>query len=120
MPPPNLQVPELSKPSITRVDQPTKTNHKYRTKKHKTEFHTTAPAHKTRLRTHAAEAPPVIRTRERTQLTKLENKKQTGHASTLDVAMVQLENDVHQALEVMETYNGKLLSYRKLTRNPKF
>ena len=83
-----------------------------------TKFHTISPSHNTRLRTQ--ETGLSRRTRAHTKLTKTKNKTHTGHASTLDVAMVQLENDVHQALEVMETYNGKLLSYRKLTRNPKF
>ena len=50
----------------------------------------------------------------------LENKLQTGHASTVDAAITQLENGIHQALSVMETDTGKLLSYRKLTRYPKF
>ena len=102
------------------MDQSTKTNHKHITKKHTTKFHTTAPAHNTRLRTQAAEVPPASRTRARNQLTKLENKTHTGHASTVDAAILQMENDVHQALTVMDTDTGKLLSYRKLMRNPKF
>ena len=119
MTPLNPQGPQLSTPSVPRADQSTKTNHKHRTKRHRTKFQTTAPAHNTRLRTQAAKAPPVRRTRARTQLTKSENKTQTGHASTVDAAILQLEKDVHQALAVMETDTGKLLSYRQLMRNPR-
>ena len=117
MTPPNPQVPRLSTPSVPRVDHSTETKHKHWTKKHKTKFHTTAPAHNTRLRAQATE--PEIRTRARTQLTKLENKTQTGHASTVDSAISQLENDVHQDLAVIDTDTGKIISYRQLMRNPK-
>ena len=119
MTPPNPQVFQLSKPSVPRVDQIKKINHKHRTKKHKTEFHTTSPQHNTRSQTQVAEAPPSIRTRAHTQLTKLENKTQTGHASTVDSAISQLENDVHQDLAVIDTDTGKIISYRQLMRNPK-
>ena len=107
---PNHQVPQLSTPSVPRVEQSTKTNRKHRTKKHKTKFHTIAPAHNTRSRTQAAEATPASSTRERTQLTRL---------STVDATIAQLENDVHQALAVMDTDTIKLLSHRKLMKNPK-
>ena len=73
MTPPNPQVPQLSTPSFLRVDQSTKTNHKHWTKKRKTKFHTTAPAHNRRSQTQ--ETGPPIRTRECTQLTILEGKK---------------------------------------------
>ena len=52
-------------------------------------------------------------------MTKLENKTQTGNASTVDAAIAQLESEVHQTLAVMDTDTGKLLSYRQLMRNPK-
>ena len=52
-------------------------------------------------------------------MTKLENKTQTGHASTVDADISKLENDVHQALAVMDTDTSKLLSYRQLMGNPK-
>ena len=116
MTPPNPQVPQLSTPSAPMVDQSTRKNHKHRTKKHKTRFHTTAPLHNTISRTQAAKAPPVSRTRARTQLTKWENKTQTGHTSKVDAAISQLENNFHQYFAVMDTYTGKLLSYRQLTR----
>ena len=65
---PNPQVPQLSTPSVPKVDQSTKTKHKHRTMKHKTKFHTTTPAHNTISGTQAAEAPPASRTRANTQL----------------------------------------------------
>ena len=68
MTPPNPQVPQLSTPSVPKVDQSTKTKHKHRTMKHKTKFHTTTPAHNTISGTQAAEAPPASRTRANTQL----------------------------------------------------
>ena len=80
MTPLNPQVPQLSTPSVLRVDHSTKTKHKHQTKKHKTKFHTRAPAHNTISQTEAT--GPASRTRARTQLTKLENKTQTGRAST--------------------------------------
>ena len=117
---PNPQVPQLSTPSAPRVENSTKTNRKHRTKKHKTKFHTKTPAHNTRLWTQASEAPPASRTRACTQLKRLENKTQTGHASTVNASIAQLENGVHQALAVMDKDTGKLLSYRQLMINPKF
>ena len=110
------QIPQLSTPSLPRVDHSTTTKHRQRTKNHKTKLNTTAPAHNTRLHTHAT--GPAIRTRARIQLTKIIT--QTVRAATVEAAMAQLENDVHQALAVIDTYNGKLFSYRKLMRNPKF
>ena len=77
---PSPQVPQLSTPSVLRVDQSTKTNHKHRTKKHKNNFQATGPEHNTISQTQAAEAPPESRKRARTQLTKLEKKhKQDTH-----------------------------------------
>ena len=120
MTPPNPQVPQLSTPSVLRVDQSTTKTHRHQTKKHKNTFQATAPAHNTISWTQAAKAPPESRTRARSQLTKLENKTQTGHASTLDAAIAQLENDIRQALAVMDIDTGKLLSYRQLMRKPNF
>ena len=111
---PNPQTPQLSTPSVPRVEQSTKTIRKNITKKHRTKFHTTAPADNTRLRTQEAEAPPASRTRPRTQLTRLENKTQTEQASTVDATIAQLENDFQQALVFMDKDTGKILSYRKL------
>ena len=116
----DIQVPRLSTPSVPRVEHSTKTIRKHRTNKHRNNFHTTSPAHNTRSRTQADEAPPVSRTRARTQLTILENKIQTGQAYTVDAAIAQLENDYNQVLAIMDKDTGKLLSYRQLMRNPKF
>ena len=99
------------------MDQSTKTKHKHRTKKHKTKFHTTSPAHNTRSRTQAT--GPASRTRAHTQLTKIRNRTQTGHSGTVYASISQLENDFHQALAIMDTETGKLLSYRQLMRNSK-
>ena len=80
MTPPNSQVTQLSAPSVPRVDESTKTNHKHRTKKHKNNFQATGPEHNTIAQTQAAEAPPESRKRARTHLTKLEKKhKQDTH-----------------------------------------
>ena len=112
------QIPQLSTPSLPRVDHSTKTIHRHRTQKHKTKLHTSAPAHNTRLRTHAT--GPAIRTRALTQSTKTKSITQTGRAETVEAAISQPENDVHQDLAVMDIDTGKLLSYRQLMRNPKF
>ena len=117
---PNPQVPPLFTPSVPRAEQSTKTKRKHRTKKHKTTFHTTAPAHNTRSRTNTAETLPASRTIARTQLSRLENKTQKVQSSTLYATIAQLEDDVHQALAVMDTDTGKLLSYRQIMRNPKY
>ena len=34
--------------------------------------------------------------------------------------MLQLENEVHQAMEVMDVETGKLLNYKQLLQNPKY
>ena len=120
MTPPNTQIPQLSTQSVPRVDQSTKTTHKHQTKKHTNKFQATAPAHYKWSSTQSAKAPPASRTRALTQLTKLENKTQTGHASTVDADIAQLENDVHQYLAVMDTDTGDLLCYRQLMINPTF
>ena len=103
MTPPIHQIPQLFTPSLPRVYQSTKTNHKHWTKKHKTKLHTSAPAHNTRSRTQAT--GPAIRTRARTKLTKIKSITQTWHVATVDAAIAQLENDFHQALVVMATNN---------------
>ena len=59
------QIPQLSTPSLPRVDHSTKTKHRHRTKKHKTKLHTSPPAHNTIARTQAI--GPASRTRSRTQ-----------------------------------------------------
>ena len=43
-----------------------------------------------------------------------------GRASTVETTIAQLENDVHQALAVMDADTGELLNYIKLMRNPKY
>ena len=50
----------------------------------------------------------------------MENKTKTGQESTVDATIAQLENDVHQALAVMDTDTGKLLSCRQPMKNPKY
>ena len=51
---------------------------------------------------------------------KNKNSTHTGRAVTVEAAIAQLGNDVHQALAVMDTDISKLLSYRQLMRTPKF
>ena len=83
-------------------------------------INTTAPAHNTISRTQQAKTSPASRTRACTRITRMENKNQKGQASKLQINIAQLENDIHQALAVMDTDNGKLLNYRQLMRNPKY
>ena len=40
--------------------------------------------------------------------------------STVEITITQLENNVHQALVVMDADTGNLLNYRQLMRNPKY
>ena len=84
-------------------------------KKAKTRFHTTVPVHNKISRTQAAETPPEIRTRAYTQSEILENKTQKGQASAVEKNIAQLENDIHQALAVMDTDTRNILNYRQLT-----
>ena len=52
-------------------------------------------------------------------MTNIKHITQIGHAATVDAAISQMENDVHQAFVVMDTDTGKILSYRQLMRNQK-
>ena len=81
-------------------------------------MHTSAPSYNTRY--HTQETRPARRTRARTQATNIRSTTQTGRVATVDADIAQLENDVHQALAVMDMDTGKLISYRQLMRNPKF
>ena len=65
------------------------------------------------------------------RLALMESKKRTGRESTVNSTskrhmqrlknhIEQLENDVHQALEVMEAETGKLLNYRQLLKDSKY
>ena len=89
-------------------------------KKAKTRFHTTVPVHNKISRTQTAATPSAIRIRARTRLTRTENKTHKGQASKVETTTAQLENDVYEALEVMDTDTGKLLNYRQLMRNPTY
>ena len=117
---PNPQLPTLSTPSVTRVEQSTKAKRKHITKNHKSMFNTTEPAHNKKYRTQEAETTPAGRTRAYTQLTRMENKTHKGQVPKSKITIAQLRNDVHQALAVMDTDTGKLLNYRQLMRNPKY
>ena len=112
------QIPQLSTPSLPRVDQFTTTKHRHQTKNHKTKLHTSAPAHNTILCTQAN--GPASRTKAHTQSTKIKSITKAVNAATVEAAIAQLENDVHQYLAVMDTDTGKLLNYRQLMINPKF
>ena len=80
----------------------------------------TAPAYNTRSRTQKSETPPAIRTRSCTWLTRMENKTRKGQPSTVETTIAQLENDIHQALVVINTDNRKLLNCGELMRNQKY
>ena len=112
------QIPQLSTPSLPRVDHFTRTKHRHQTNKYKINLHTKAPAHNTRSRTQATGA--ASRKIARTQSTKTKSITQTGRAATVESAISQLENDVYQALVAMDADTRKPLSYRQLMRNPKF
>ena len=87
---------------------------------HKHVISTTAPAHNTRSRTQQAETTPSIRSRARTQITILANKKQMGQASAVETTISQLENYVHEVLAVMDADTGNLLNYRQLMKDLKY
>ena len=110
------QIPQLSTPSLPRVDHSTKKN-KHQTKKYKTKLNTSTPAHNTRSLTQAT--GPVSRKRARIQLKKIKNSTHIGRAATVNASIAQLENEVHQSLAVMDTDTGKIISYKQLMRNPK-
>ena len=83
-------------------------------------MHTTAPAHNTRSQTQKVEKPPSIRTRVRTRITIMANKKQMRRASSVETTIPQLENNVHQVLAVMDADTGNLLNYRQLMKDLKY
>ena len=87
---------------------------------HKHVISTTAPAHNTRSRTQQAETTPSIRTRVRTRITIMANKKQTRRASAVETTIPQLENNVHQVLAVMDADTGNLLNYRQSMKDLKY
>ena len=117
---PTKQIPTISMPAVPRVEQSTITKHKNRKKRHKHTMSTAVLAHNTRYRTQKTKKPPARRTRAHTQVTRMENKKQKVKSSKVETTISQLENDIHQALAVMDAETGKLLNYRKLMRNPKY
>ena len=87
---------------------------------HKHVISTTAPAQNTIYRTQQAETTPSIRSRARTQITIMANKKQMGQASAVETTIPQLENYVHEVLAVMDADTGNLLNYRQLMRDLKY
>ena len=58
--------------------------------------------------------------RAHTKSTTIKSITQTGNMATVDTAISHLENDFQQALAVLDTDIGKLLSYRQLMTKPKF
>ena len=104
---------------------------------------TTAPANNTRAKVQAAikaAEPPAARTRARTRISKLKQptaaytRRSRGEAAAvvdtdkrkrrnnrrLSKRMERLENEVHQAMAVMDAETGKLLNYKQLMRDPKY
>jgi hypothetical protein len=73
----------------------------------------TTPAANTRSKT-KADAPPTTRTR----ATKMNNTV-LKYARGLTKKMEQIENEVHQAMVVMDKETGQLLNYRQLLRSAK-
>jgi len=96
----------------------------------------TSPCAQTRAQvaTAAAQvAPPSMRTRSRVQSNAPPPSRQPGFAVAvmrqqrhqrgmvrLSRRITRLENEVHQAMAVMDADTGKLLNYRQLTRNTKY
>ena len=131
---PNQQFSTVSTPVVPRVEQSTAAKQKIRKDNHmakKAAISTTALEHSTRSRTQKTETPPSIRTRANISLTRIENKKLTGRASSVDAKtkrhmqqitnhIAQLDNDFHKALAVMDEYTGNILNYRQLMRKPKY
>ena len=66
--------------------------------------------HNTISQTQAAETPPEIRTRARTQLSRMDKKTHKEKESKVETTTAQLENEVQQALEVMDTDTGKIIN----------
>ena len=117
---PTPQLTARSTPAVPRVEQSTVAKHKKIKKRHKTMMNTTTLAHNTRYRTQKDKTPPARMTRARTRITIRENKKQKGQASKVETTISQFENNVQQALVVMDTETDKFLNYRQLMRNPKY
>ena len=97
-----------------------------------------APVRNTRSQTTAAVVPPASRTRARSSVSRIvqptvsSRGKRHGTASSVEVRrnkrqlrcitkqVRQLEQEVHQAMAVMDAETDKLLNYRQLTCNPKY
>ena len=85
----------------------------------------TAPANNTRSKTRAAAriaAPPATNTRAAAALRKhaerMASAKKKPPPRRLSRRLARLENEVHQALAVMDKQTGKMLNYRQLMRHP--
>ena len=136
-PNPTAPPPSTSRPSNRR-------RRKQRKAAARAQVSASAPARNTRSRIKAATkaaAPPATRTRAATSLSRLtkptvstKNKTRKGNAAaalmlrgkdrnklrTLTKRIERLENEVHQAMAVMDAESGKLLNYRQLMKHRKF
>ena len=81
----------------------------------------TAPAQHTRSKTKAAAkaaAPPASNTRSRARKSLV--PKPSAKLRRLTRRVKRIENEVHQALAVMDKDSGKMLNYRQLMRHPDY
>ncbi len=85
----------------------------------------TTPAANTRSKT-KADAPPATRTRASTKnlgnaaVVMKMNNTMCRYARGLTKKMEQIENEVHQAMAIMDEETGHLLNYRQLLRSAKY
>ena len=101
---------------LPRVDPRTQATHDTREKTH----HDPGPSRLTRAATRkAAAAPPAMNTRSRTKIaaaaTSIAKRKRQKR---LERRLTRMENEVHQALAVMDATTGKMMNHRQLIRSP--
>ena len=120
----------MEKPTSTPPTQSTSTStsHKKRKQRRVAAAHSapksTTPAANTRSKT-KADAPPATRMRASTKnlgsaaaVMKMNNTMR-NYARGLSKKMEQIENEVHQAMVIMDEETGQILNYRQLLRSAK-
>ena len=132
-------VPRVEQKSTPFINQAVRGGCKH--KQHRTAVKITVNAAAPERNTRSTVAPPASRKRASTkaisksalllQLTvSTRSKTRTGHATAIESRqskkqmwgwtqkITRFENEVHQALAVMDEETGKLLNYKQLTNNP--
>ena len=114
-----------SKPTKSTITLRRKTRNQRRVAAAQSSTKATSPAANTRSKT-KADAPPATRTRAGTKhlgnaaaVAKMNNTVRS-YTQRLTKKMELMENEIHQAMAVMDEETGQLLNYRQLLRSAKY